>query len=387
MTLAITNGTMIDGRGSDPQDGMTLLIEGERISALGRGVPIPRDASVIDAQGSHILPGLIDCHVHFAMEYPNVLRQLVTTPSLRLLEAIPRMRATLEAGVTTVRDAAGAPAGLKIAVERGIVIGPRMQVAVSMISQTGGHGDGFYPCCVDLGLFGIRFYDVPGGVADGVEEHEFFDLRREGEENRGHDVAEVLGEGLDVGRRFGRRPWRREIVFGRLDEVVYLGVNKLEDALLCRLFMVAEGRRCRKREGGGGVVRGGAGSDEKILEFYARSFEVRDVDEDLDDLPKVLRGELGDERGADLRREEVVEGRFETFVDDFGVSKVGGDKEVELIEEVADVDATEWVHLGEGEDAGEDHVGDGAVWGVPADVDDLLVFFGILDGHGHVVVC
>jgi len=101
---------MIDGRGSDPQDGMTLLIEGERISALGRGVPIPRDASVIDAQGSHILPGLIDCHVHFAMEYPNVLRQLVTTPSLRLLEAIPRMRVTLEAGVTTVRDAAGAPA-------------------------------------------------------------------------------------------------------------------------------------------------------------------------------------------------------------------------------------------------------------------------------------
>src|SRR3989440_4738496 len=170
MTLAITNGTMFDGRGDDPQDGMTLLIEGERISALGRGVPIPRDASVIDAQGSHILPGLIDCHVHFAMEYPNVLRQLVTTPSLRLLEAIPRMRVTLEAGVTTVRDAAGAPAGLKIAVERGIVMGPRMQVAVSMISQTGGHGDGFYPCCVDLGLFGTRFYDVPGGVADGVEE-------------------------------------------------------------------------------------------------------------------------------------------------------------------------------------------------------------------------
>jgi imidazolonepropionase-like amidohydrolase len=45
-----------------------------------------------------------------------------------------------------------------------------MQVAVSMISQTGGHGDGYYPCCVDLGLFGIRFYDVPGGVSDGVDE-------------------------------------------------------------------------------------------------------------------------------------------------------------------------------------------------------------------------
>ena len=80
------------------------------------------------------------------------------------------MRATLDAGVTTVRDAGGTPAGVKKAVERGIIPGPRMQVAVSLITQTGGHGDGFFPCCVDIGLFGIRFYDVPDGVADGIEE-------------------------------------------------------------------------------------------------------------------------------------------------------------------------------------------------------------------------
>jgi imidazolonepropionase-like amidohydrolase len=170
MAVAITNGTLIDGSGSAPQRGATLLVEGERISRLGRDVAIPRDATVIDAQGGSILPGLIDCHVHFAMEYPDMARYLVTPPSLRLLETIPRMRATLYAGVTTVRDAAGAPAGLKHAVERGIVTGPRMQVAVSMISQTGGHGDGYYPCCLDLGFFGMRFYDVPRGVSDGVEE-------------------------------------------------------------------------------------------------------------------------------------------------------------------------------------------------------------------------
>jgi imidazolonepropionase-like amidohydrolase len=170
MSIAITNGTLIDGSGSEPQSGITMLIEGERITTIGRSISIPRDATVIDAQGGSVLPGLIDCHVHFAMEYPHIARFLVTPPSLRLLETIPRMRATLDAGVTTVRDAAGAPAGLKHAVERGIVTGPRMQVAVSMISQTGGHGDGYYPCCVDLGLFGIRFYDVPGGVSDGVDE-------------------------------------------------------------------------------------------------------------------------------------------------------------------------------------------------------------------------
>ena len=171
MTLAITNSTIIDGRGGEPLMG-TLVIEGEYIAALGRQdqIAIPRDATVIDAMGGSILPGLIDCHVHFMLEYPDIMRGLITQPSLRLLQAIPRMRATLEAGVTTVRDAAGSPTGLKIAVERGIVAGPRMQIAVSMISQTGGHGDGFYPCCVDIGFFGMRFYDVPSGVSDGVEE-------------------------------------------------------------------------------------------------------------------------------------------------------------------------------------------------------------------------
>jgi imidazolonepropionase-like amidohydrolase len=170
--LAITNGNLIDGLSSEPLTGMTLLIDNERITALGRQheLTIPRDTQVIDAMGGSILPGLIDTHVHFTMEYPDVLRGLLTPPSLRLLQAIPRMRATLEAGVTTVRDAAGAPAGLKMAVEQGIIAGPRMQVAISLISQTGGHGDGFYPCCVDIGFFGGHFIDAPNGVADGVEE-------------------------------------------------------------------------------------------------------------------------------------------------------------------------------------------------------------------------
>jgi imidazolonepropionase-like amidohydrolase len=171
MTLALTNGILIDGRGGEPQEGMTILIEDERITTIGPDgqVQIPRDATVIDAQGGSILPGLIDTHVHFMLEYPDVLRGLLTPPSLSLLQTIPRMRATLEAGVTTIRDAGGSPAGLKLAVERGIVAGPRMQVAVSIISQTGGHGDGYYPCCVDIGFFGINLPDVPHTVVDGVE--------------------------------------------------------------------------------------------------------------------------------------------------------------------------------------------------------------------------
>ena len=171
MALAITNGTVIDGRGNDPLANATLLIEGERITALGHRnqVPIPRDATVIDAAGGSILPGLIDTHVHFLIEYPDILRGLLTPPSLHLLQAIPRMKATLDAGVTTVRDAAGSPAGLKMAVERGIIAGPRMQVAITILSQTGGHGDHYYPCCSNIDLFG-HFYDIPESVVDGIEE-------------------------------------------------------------------------------------------------------------------------------------------------------------------------------------------------------------------------
>jgi imidazolonepropionase-like amidohydrolase len=171
MTLAITNGTLIDGRGSDPQTGMTLLIDEAHISTIGRAnqVSIPHGAEVIDAGGGSILPGLIDTHVHFTMEYPDTLKNLLTPPSLRLLEALPRMKATLDAGVTTIRDAAGSPAGLKMAVERGIVVGPRMQVSITLVSQTGGHGDSYYPCCADIGLF-AGFPDIPRGVVDGVEE-------------------------------------------------------------------------------------------------------------------------------------------------------------------------------------------------------------------------
>ena len=168
--LAITNATLIDGTGRDPVPRSTILIDDGHISALGTHIAIPRDTMVLDARSGSVLPGLIDTHVHFALEYPDILRYLLTPPSLRLLQMIPRMKATLDAGITTVRDAGGTPVGVKMAVERGIVAGPRMQVAVSLISQTGGHGDGCYPCGVDIGLFGIHFHDVPSGMADGIEE-------------------------------------------------------------------------------------------------------------------------------------------------------------------------------------------------------------------------
>ncbi len=167
----LLGATLIDGTGRDPVSDAALVIEGGRIRAVGprAAVTIPQGATVIEAPGMTILPGLIDCHVHLAMRAGMGLPdRVMTPPSLSLLYSVPNSRATLEAGITTVRDAGGTPAGVKMAVERGLFPGPRMLVAVAILSQTGGHADGYMPCCVDLRLG--NFPDVPHSVVDGVDE-------------------------------------------------------------------------------------------------------------------------------------------------------------------------------------------------------------------------
>jgi imidazolonepropionase-like amidohydrolase len=79
------------------------------------------------------------------------------------------MRRTIEAGITTVRDAGGADLGVKQAVEQGLVLGPRMQISVSVLSITGGHGDGWMPSGVDFELFS-DYPGMPAGRVDGVDE-------------------------------------------------------------------------------------------------------------------------------------------------------------------------------------------------------------------------
>ena len=84
----------------------------------------------------------IDTHVHLgAQAGMNIPRLLMTPRSLQLLYAVPNCAATLAAGITTIRDAGLTPAGVKLAVERALFPGPRMQVAVSILGQTGGHRD------------------------------------------------------------------------------------------------------------------------------------------------------------------------------------------------------------------------------------------------------
>src|SRR5438046_2330668 len=114
-TTVITNGTLIDGTGADPLRGATLVIEDGRITGVGPGLEPPRDATVIDASGGTIMPGLIDCHVHMLFQPAVLQERLLTPPTLQAFYGARNARETLDAGVTTVRDAGMTPQGFKMA--------------------------------------------------------------------------------------------------------------------------------------------------------------------------------------------------------------------------------------------------------------------------------
>jgi imidazolonepropionase-like amidohydrolase len=166
----IHNGTLIDGTGVPPIAGGAVLIEDNRIIDVDRAGRIgrPDGAATIDAHGGTIMPGLIDTHVHVMFEQIDIVRMLNTPFSLRFYQAARHLRATLEAGITSVRDAGGADLGVKTAVEQGLIAGPRIQISTAVLSITGGHGDSWTVSGADPQLF-PTYPGMPHGICDGPE--------------------------------------------------------------------------------------------------------------------------------------------------------------------------------------------------------------------------
>ncbi len=182
--LVIVAERLIDGTGRDPLERAAIVIEDGRITAVGErsSLTIPDGADVLEDDDLTLLPGFMDMHVHLASSGTNLVRILMTPASLALLNSIPNSARTLAAGVTTVRDAGHTPVGVRLAAEAGYFPAPRMELAISLLSQTGGHGDDLMPCGARVGL--TMNVDVPHGVVDGVD-----DMRRK--------VRQVLQAGAD----------------------------------------------------------------------------------------------------------------------------------------------------------------------------------------------
>jgi imidazolonepropionase-like amidohydrolase len=161
----LTGGRVFDGTGSDPARA-DIAIEDGRIVGLGTG--LDGDAQV-DVAGRTVLPGLFDCHTHVCLSNVDLWGSVQQPFSRQFYEAELNLRKTLAVGITSARDAGGADLGIKEAVADGSIAGPRLQISIIMLSQTGGHGDDWYPSGSLVPFMGPH-PGRPSGIVDGVDE-------------------------------------------------------------------------------------------------------------------------------------------------------------------------------------------------------------------------
>ena len=171
---AIRAGTLIDGSGGAPVKNAVILIQGDRITAVGANVAVPRGATVIDLSAETVLPGFIDAHVHLVSRTIGdgdwQHSGLVESPAELALLGAAHAQQTLEAGFTTVR-VVGTPhfgdIALRNAINFGWVPGPRIVGAGISFGIRGGHcdeTDGLWP-----GALGEE-HGIEAGVANGEDE-------------------------------------------------------------------------------------------------------------------------------------------------------------------------------------------------------------------------
>src|SRR3954468_338651 len=180
--VLLQGGSVFDGSGALPAAADVVIEDGLVVDV---GPSLDGDEAV-DCSGHTVLPGLIDSHVHFMVNGQLDPMYTVRRPfSLSFFEAAENMATTLDTGITTVREAGGSDLGLKAAQQKGLVRGPRMQISISMLSQTGGHGDSWQACGAHMpGIFMVH-PGSPDTIVDGPDE-----MRRK--------VRELVRAGADV---------------------------------------------------------------------------------------------------------------------------------------------------------------------------------------------
>lgn len=175
--LLFRNFQLLDPLKDQVQGGYELLVEGDLIREVSRKpIKAPR-AQTIDCGKRVLMPGLIDCHVHLYLSEVNI-RALEAIPlTLATARAANLMRGMLDRGFTTVRDTGGADWGIKMAVDTGLLPGPRLFVSGRALGPTGGHSDSRRrtdpgaPChCCNAMSFAMEVVDGVDNVRAAVRE-------------------------------------------------------------------------------------------------------------------------------------------------------------------------------------------------------------------------
>lgn len=249
-TYLLHNTTLIDGTGAAALPNAAVLVRNGTISWAGAEADLSPAADPahpitrVDLQGHTLCPGFFDCHVHFALPGTagSVLEHALKPPSYEQFRLIERLRVTLHNGVTTARDLMGVDPGVRDAVADGLIDGPRLLVAINMLSQTSGHADFHLPSGLDLGpLIGARLVDSvdaartsarelirqgadvikvasSGGVSSPNDDPSWLGMRRD-------MIAAIVEEGQNYG---GRPVAAHAIGYPGIRAAVEAGVHSIE---------------------------------------------------------------------------------------------------------------------------------------------------------------
>ena len=169
---ALIGDLLVDANGV--KENPVVLVEGEKIVEVGSkgSLKIPSDAEVIDASGSVLMPGMIDCHVHFyGSKEPGHARYREPFETRLVRACMREARLLLEAGFTSVMDTGGQGGfHARNAINEGGVPGPRIFAAGKHISATAGHGDTPYMPLEWVKEGRPMGWGMEGRIADGVDE-------------------------------------------------------------------------------------------------------------------------------------------------------------------------------------------------------------------------
>ena len=174
-TTLINNVQIFNGRDEKLTTGNVLIVENriQRISTSPISTNKSANTTIIDGKGKFLMPGLIDAHTHIAMESLTMPQLMGSNIEFVTAVAVKAAEIGMMQGFTTYRDLGGPAFGVKEAIDRGFVIGPRIYPSGAMISQTGGHGDFLMPQDVpreaSAPLATAEKYNF-GIIADGVDE-------------------------------------------------------------------------------------------------------------------------------------------------------------------------------------------------------------------------
>lgn len=247
-TLVLSGARIIDGTGTEPVRGRSVVVESGVITAVVDDARAPR-GNAMDLAGHTLLPGLINCHVHlcFGAEADPV-RPLREEPlALTAIKALLRARETARAGVTTVRDLGGreyVEIAARRAIQDGLIDGPRILAAGRPVCMTGGHGHWL------------------GREADGPD-----DARKAVREQlkAGADVIKIIATGgvmtpgvepgspqmtfeemraaIEEARKAGRRTAAHAMAATGISEAIDAGITSIEHGVFLTEEIVAHMRR------------------------------------------------------------------------------------------------------------------------------------------------